>query len=74
MPISREGFSWGHTLGTEERLPENGSPRGGIAALPDQPGAHVALLPGSSLLSVLKAVKGHCQICFASPFMLLRGW
>lgn len=52
-------------------LPESGSPGGGIAVLP---GAHVTFLAGSSLFSVLKAVKGHCQVCFASWFMLLRGW
>lgn len=55
-------------------LPECGSPGGGIAVLPVQLGAHVTWLAGSSLFSVLKAVKGHCQVCFASWFMLLRGW
>lgn len=55
-------------------LPKSVSPGRGIAVLPVQPGAHVTLLAGSSAFSVLKAVKGHCQVCFASWLMLLRGW
>lgn len=32
-------------------------------------------LPGDERFwPMLKAIKGHCQICLASQFMFLRGW
>lgn len=58
-------------LDTEKMFPKSVSQ--GKHLCPYSP-AQMTLLAGPLFLTVLKAVKGYCQVCFASQFMFLRGW